>query len=141
MRKNIVLMALMLSMFVGLQVAEPAAASSLKVVDHGSLKLHNGNLTATYNWKTYQSGTSYVKTVGHVYCPQTKRSVYTYVYLKKISKTILKSYGKYVIVSASGHSKTIKISPEYGYTKLTAAQCYWRYSRPEMISEVSKLLS
>ena len=54
---------------------------------------------------------------------------------------LINRYVKNVIIYALGHSKTLKITPDYGYTKLTAAQCYWRYFRPEMISEISKLLS
>jgi hypothetical protein len=140
MKKNIILMTLIIFMFVfGLQIAEPAAAASLKVVDHGSVKFKDyKNNTCTYTWKTYQSGTSYIKMVGHVYSPKTKRGVYTYVYIQKISKTIVKSYEKNVF-TYSGLSKTTKTSPEYSYSKLTAAQCYWRYFRPAILSELSKL--
>lgn len=138
MNKNVLLIALMLSMcFVSLQIAEPAAAASLKVVDHGSMKLNVNNVTGTYTWKTYQRGTSYVEMIGYAYSPKTKVGVYTYVYIQKVSKTIVKSYGKDVI-KYSGHSQTIKISPQYCYTKLTAAQCYWRYFKPALLSDISK---
>lgn len=44
MRKNIVLMVLMSFMFVvGLQVAEPVAAASLKVIDNAYTKFKDGN--------------------------------------------------------------------------------------------------
>lgn len=141
MNKNLVLMALIMSMFVGLQIAEPAAAASMKVVDHGSIKLKDyyGN-PYTFTWKTYQIKTSYVKMVGHAYSPKTKKEAYMYVYIQKISKNLVKISGKDVL-KYSGHTKTIKIPTEYGYSKLTAAQCYWRYFRPSLLSTITKTMS
>ena len=79
----------------------------------------------TYTWKTYQKGTSFVEMIGYGYSPQTNRGVYSYMYLQKVSKTKLKEYGKDIIKDHnSGTSQTMTFSPEYVYTKLTAAQHY-----------------
>ena len=141
MNKNLVLMALMMSMFVfGLEIAEPAAAASMKVVDHGSVKFKDGyGNPGTFTWKTYQIKTSYVEMVGHAYSPKTKKEAYMYVYIQKISKNIVKISGKDVLKYA-GHTKTKFIPTEYCYSKLTAAQCYWRYLRPYLLSEITKTM-
>jgi len=136
MRKNIVLIAAILSMFVfSLQIAEPVAAAKLKVVDHGSTKFKDpyDKSTVTYKWKTYQMGTNYVEVVGSYYFPEYNLREYVYVYLKKVSKTKIKMSGKITVKdSHSSHSQSI--GSHYYYTKLTAAQYYWRVVRPEMLS-------
>lgn len=142
MNKNLVLMALMMSMFVfGLEIAEPAAAASMKVVDHGSVKVKDsyGN-PGTFTWKTYQIKTSYVEMVGHAYWTKPKKEVYMYVYIQKVSKNIVKISGK-GISKYLGHTKTKYLPAEYAYSKLTAAQCYWRYFRPSLLSTITKTMS
>ncbi len=142
MRKNVLLISMILSMFVfGLQIAEPVAATSWKTIDHGTTKFKSyyGD-KCTYKWTTYQSGKNYVKMVGYMYSPQTNTGVYIYDYFKKVSKTKLKNYGKDV-----GHyynyktSRTINFGNTYCNTKLTAAQYYWKVFRPYMIKNVGKL--
>lgn len=142
MNKNLVLMALVMSMFVfGLEIAEPAAAASMKVVDHGSVKIKDsyGN-PGTFTWKTYQIKTSYVEMIGKAYVPKTKKQAYMYVYIQKVSKNLVKISGKDVL-KYSGHTKTKYIPTTYGYSKLTAAQCYWRYFRPSLLSTITKTMS
>lgn len=138
MNKNILLIAAILSMFVfSVQVAEPAAAASLKVVDHGAIKLKdpvNNSKFITYKWTTYQRGTSYVAMIGYLYSPGTNKGVYTYIYLQKVRKNLIKMYGKQIMKNYNTRTSTTKkLSTTYCYTKLTAAQAYWRVIKPSFL--------
>ena len=142
MRKNSLMIVLMLSMFVfGLQIAEPAAAASLKVVDHGSIKFkdpNNYNSTDSFKWKTYQKGTSYVVMKGYLYSPTMNRGAYTYVYLNKISKKIIKMTSKATYMDYNTSKSFNKnLGTSYYYTKLTAAQCYWKYVRGPFLKAIT----
>lgn len=141
MRKNTLIIVMILSMFIfSLQMAEPLTAASLKVVDHGSIKFKVHNNAGTYTWKTYQKGNNYVKVVGYLYSPSTKRGVYIYNYFEKVSKTKLRNHGKDVVKYYDyGTSQTINIGSTYTHTKLTAAQYYWKVYRPFMIKYVKTL--
>ena len=132
MRKNILLIAAILSMFVfSLQVAEPAAAASWKVVDHGSFKFKDSNNSMdTFKWTTYQKGVNYVELMGYAYYPKPKISLYYYIYLQKVSKTKIKITGKIISKNSNiGFRYSQGLGTHYGYTKLTAAQYYWRIFR------------
>lgn len=136
MRKNTLLIATILSMFVfGLQLAEPVAASSLKVVDHGSIKFKDSedyNNTLYYKWKTYQKGINYVEIIGYYYSPKHKYGEYIYEHIQKVSKSKVKIYGKLVFIE-SGTRDSMNFDTYYAKTKLTAARYYWRVERPEML--------
>lgn len=135
MRNKSILIAAVLAMFVfSLQIAEPAAAAKLKVIDHGSIKFKDTyeHCTDTYKWTAYQSGINYVKVVGTYYYPHSLKE-YVYVYLQKISKTKIKMTGK-VVAKAPYYSSSKNLSTQYYYTKLSAVQYYWRVLRPDMLS-------
>lgn len=135
MKNKSILIAAVLAMFVfSLQIAEPASAAKLKVMDHGSIKFndHSNNVTGTYKWTAYQSGINYVKIAGTYYYPHNLK-VYMYMYLQKISKTKIKISGK-VIGKAPYYSYSQSIGTHYDYTKLSAVQYYWRVLRPDMLS-------
>jgi hypothetical protein len=127
MRKNILLVAAIISMFVfSLQMAEPAAATSLKQVDHGSYKVNGPNNNYfIYSWKTYQYKTSYVKIKAYLKFKWQKTQTMTMT-LRKESRYILQIRQFYNKKWAS----TIYI-PE----KRTAAQYYWRVIRPSMLGQ------
>lgn len=133
MNKNIVLMALMVSMFVfGLQIAEPAAAASLKMIDHGSMniKQHTDNNTINFNWKTYQKGKNYVVMKNCLYSHKYNKAAYCYFYIQKINKNTMKVTEKDVYTNYNtGKSTTKNYKPAYDKTKLTAVQYYWKYIR------------
>ena len=134
MRNKSILIVAVLAMFVfSLQIAEPAAAAKLKVMDHGSIKFkdHSNNATGTYKWTAYQSGINYVKVAGTYYYPYNLK-LYMYVYLQKISKTKIKMSSK-LIVKAPYYSYSKNMGTQYGYTKLSAVQYYWRVLRPDML--------
>lgn len=142
MRKNVLLIAAILSMFVfGLQIAEPVAAASYKLVDHGSIKFKDPyyyNTTDTFKWKTYQKGTNYAVMKGYLYNPKTNRCAYTYVYLQKITKKILKMTMKETYKDYNtGKSINKNLGTTYYKTKLTAAQCYWRYARGPFLKGIT----
>lgn len=143
MRKNILLISMLISMFVfGLQIAEPAAATSWKTIDHGKFKLtnHYTNVTCNYKWTTYQKGKNYVKTVGYGYNPSANIGAYIYKYYKKVSKTKMKVSGKEVIKYYNyGTAQTLNLGSAQGYTKLTAVQCYWKWYRSITINELKNL--
>ena len=126
MNKNILLATVILSMFVfGLQMAQPAAAASLKVVDHGSFKVNGPDHDYfTYSWKTYQYKTSYVKTNMYLKFKGEKTQKMTMT-LRKESKYILQ-------IREFGNDKWI--STIYIPEKMTAAHYYWRIFRPGMLS-------
>ena len=143
MRKNILLISMVLSMFVfGLQIAEPVAATSWKTIDHGTFKLTNKytNVTCIYKWTTYQKGKNYVKVVGYGYNPSTNVGAYLYNYYKKVSKTKLKISSKEVVKYYNlGATRTLNLGSGYAHTKLTAVQCYWKWYRSLMIKEMKTL--
>ena len=128
MRKNVVLMALISFMFViGLQVAEPAAAASLKVIDHGSTKFKEGNTDITYKWTAYKKGENYAVMKGSYYPEINSYKTYLYMYFQKISKTKIKITEKsFVKNKKTGKTKIIGQKISYHKTKLTAVQYYWR---------------
>ena len=125
MGKNIVLVALISFMFViGLQVAEPAAAASLKVIDHGYYKLDNNG---TYKWTAYKKGENYVVMKGSYYPETNLYKAYLYMYFQKISKTKIKITEKsFVKNKKTGKTKILYQKVSYPKTKLTAVQYYWR---------------
>lgn len=136
MRNNVILIAAILFMFVfGLQLAEPAAAANLKVVDHGSIKFKDTedyNNTLYYKWKTYQKGINYVEIIGCYYSPIHKYKEYIYEHIQKVSKSKVKIYGKLVFIESGTHH-SMNFETYYAKTKLTAAQYYWRVERPDML--------
>lgn len=127
MRKNILLITAVLSMFVfGLQMAEPAAAASLKEVDHGSYKINGGyNGYFTYSWKTYQYKTSYVKIKVYTKFKGTKTQTMTMT---------LRKESKYILQVREFYNKKWAIT-YYIPEKRTAAQYYWRVVRPSMLGQ------
>lgn len=130
MRKNIVLIVALISfMFViGLQVAEPVAAASWKVIDHDSTKFKDGNTTVTYKWTTYKKGNNYVVVKGTYYPDINSYKAHYYMYLKKISKTKIKITEKSFLTNKkTGKNKILKQKTYYRRTKLTAVQYYWKY--------------
>ena len=132
MNKNVLLMALVMSTFVfGLQIAEPAAAASLKVIDHGSYNFKEKNNNVTYKWKTYQKGVNYVKIVEYYYFPQYKTNKYWYTYLQKVSATKIKVKEK-IFDYYSDDSSTETTKLYHIPTKLTVAKYYWKKIRPIM---------
>lgn len=144
MRKNVLLIAAVVSMFVfSLQVAEPAAAAKLKVVDHGSVKLKDSyDGVMSFKWTTYQRGTNYVAMIGYLYSPQSKKGCSMHIYIQKLGKTLIKTYGTEKFKNyKTGHSFTKKLKPDYYYTKLTAARAYWRLFRPSLLAEMKKSTS
>ena len=127
MRKNIVLMALVSFMFIiGLQVAEPVAAASWKVIDHGSDKFRQGNIDVTYKWVTYKKGNNYVVLKTSYYPEVNSCKPHYYLYLQKISKTKIKITEKTFLTTRAGKNKDINQKTYYRNTKLTAVQYYWR---------------
>lgn len=143
MRRNVLLISIVLSMFVfGLQIAEPVAATNWKVIDHGTFKLTNKytNVTCSYKWTTYQKGKNYVKAVGYGYNPSANIGAYLYHYYKKVSKTKLKVSGKEVVKYYNyGKTQTLNLGSAHGYTKLTAVQCYRKWYRSIFINELKNL--
>ena len=127
MKKNILLITAILSLFVlGLQMAEPAAAVSLKEVDHGSYKFNGAqNNYYAYSWKTYQYKTSYVKIKAYTKFKGTKTQTMTMT-IKKESKYILQVREFY-----NNKWLVTYYIPE----KRTAAQYYWRVVRPSMFGQ------
>ena len=128
MGKNIVLVALISFMFViGLQVAEPAAAASLKVIDHGSYNNLGDNNYDTYKWTAYKKGENYVVMKGSYYPETNLYKAYFYMYFQKISKTKIKTIEKsFVKNKKTGKTKILSQKISYHKTKLTAVQYYWR---------------
>ena len=126
MGKNIVLVALISFMFViGLQVAEPAAAASLKVIDHSSIKIKEYNVT--YKWTAYKKGENYVVMKGSYYPEVNSYKTYYYMYFQKISKTKIKITEKvFATNKKTGKTKILSQKISYHKTKLTAVQYYWR---------------
>ena len=134
-------MAGILFMFVlSLQMAAPASAAKLKVVDHGSVKFKDpsGNGTDTFTWKTYQKGANYVEMVGYLYLPKYNVGAHTYLYLQKVSKNKIKMYAKETAKNYNT-GKTFKqnLGTSYYKTKLTAAQCYWKFARSAFIKGIT----
>lgn len=127
MRKNILLITALLSMFVfGLQMAEPAAAASLKEVDHGSYKFNAGyNSYYAYSWKTYQYKTSYVKIKAYTKIKGTKTQTMTMTIRKE---------SKHVLQVREFFNKKWAVT-YYIPEKRTAAQYYWRVVRPGMLGQ------
>ena len=127
MRKNILLITVILSMFVfGLQMAEPTAAASLKEIDHGSYKINDAyNGYFTYSWKTYQYKTSYVKIKVYVKFKGQKTQTMT---------TTLRKESKYILQIREFYNKKWAIT-YYIPEKRTAAQYYWRVVRPSMLGQ------
>ena len=127
MRKNILLITAILSMFVfGLQMAEPAAAASLKEIDHGSYKINDAyNGYFTYSWKTYQYKTSYVKIKVYVKFKGQKTQTMT---------TTLRKESKYILQIREFYNKKWAVT-YYIPEKRTAAQYYWRVVRPGMLGQ------
>jgi hypothetical protein len=128
MRKNIALIALISFMFViGLQVAEPVAAASLKVIDHYSTKFKDGNTTVTYTWTTYKNGENYVVMKGTYYPVINSWKSHYYMYLQKTSKTKIKITEKIFSTNIkTGKTKIIHQTTYYHNTKLTAVKYYWK---------------
>jgi hypothetical protein len=127
MRKNILLITAILSMFVfGLQLAEPAAAASLKQVDHGSYKVNGpNNYYFIYSWKTYQYKTSYIKIKVYVKFKGQKTQTMT---------TTLRKESKYILQIREFYNKKWAVT-YYIPEKRTAAQYYWRIIRPQMVGQ------
>jgi len=124
MKKNIGLLSVILFMLViSLQAVEPVAAA--KLVDHGTIKGTDHDVGYyKYSWVTYQKGTSYVKTSWYLYFGVIKDSSKETFILQKVSKTKLK---------ITKYMDGTKLVTEYHYTKLTAAQYYWRVFRPNIL--------
>ncbi|MEN6291204.1 MAG: hypothetical protein ABFD07_04195 [Methanobacterium sp.] len=134
MRKNVLLISIIFSMFIGLQIAEPASATSWKAVDHGSIKLNGGTEgIITYKWTTYQKGVNTVEMKFSFDVPKEKFKQYYQINLQKISKTKLKMTGKTYVAYYTGKHDSKSSSTKYQHTKLTAAQYYWREIRPSML--------
>ena len=127
MRKNTVFVATMLIAFVfGLQIAEPVAAASMKLVDHGSVKGIDSDIGYyKYSWVTYQKGTSYLKIKGYFYVGSKDHSFRTIFILQKLSKSRVK---------ITSYTDGVSGGTAYDRTKLTGAQYYWRVFRPEMLT-------
>ena len=134
MRKNILLISIIFSMFIGIQIAEPASAASWKTIDHGSIKL-NGDTAGiiTYKWTTYQKGVNNVEMKFSFDVPKEKFKQYYQINLQKVSKTKLKMIGKTYVAYYTGKHDSTSSSTQYQHTKLTAAQYYWRVIRPSML--------
>ena len=128
MRKNIVLMVLISFIFVvGLQVAEPVAASSLKVIDKAYTKWKDGNTTVTYKWTAYKNGENYVVMKGTYYPVVNSWQLHYYTYLQKTSKTKIKITEKTFSTNVkTGKNKIISQKTYYRTTKLTAVKYYWK---------------
>lgn len=140
MKKNTVLIVGILFMFVvGLQTAAPASAAKLKMIDHGSIKFKDPTVNGidTFSWKTYQRGTNYVEMVGYLAMPGNVVA-HTYVYLQKVSPNKLKMYGNEIVTDHnSGKSFKYNLGTQYYKTKLTAAQCYWKFARSGFLAGIS----
>lgn len=127
MRKNILLITAIVSMLIfGLQMAEPAAAASLKQVDHGSYKINGPhNDYFTYSWKTYQYKTNYVKIREYAKFKGEKTQTMTMT---------LRTESKYILQVREFYNKKWAIT-YYIPEKRTAAQYYWRVIRPQLLGQ------
>jgi len=124
MNKNVMILAVLFMVFVGLQFAGPASAA--KVVDHGTRYV---GPTDHYKivWKTYQYNNNFLKMTATTYYknPNTKKyelnfnSVTT---LAKVTKTSIK-------IKETRKQFINPVDIHYDKTKLTAAQYYWRVFR------------
>jgi hypothetical protein len=132
MRKNIVLITLMLSIFVfSLQIAEPVAA--VKVVDHGTKVTYDNDLGwMKIVWKTYQYNNNYLKMHVKYYFKQNGKYVLDEsdnITLAKITKSKIKITINALSVDNIGGKPGVT----YRKTELNAAHYYWREFRSETI--------
>lgn len=94
--------------FVGLQMAEPAAAAKSKLIDKGKAPSGDGTVV----WKTYQYSKNYIIVKEKFY--QKRKVVET--------STI------YIIKTAKKKIKTIEITRGYGYFPDGSGKMYYYYN-------------
>ncbi len=125
MRKNLALLVgVLFVLFIGLQVAEPVSAA--KLVDKVSIKRtdvsgHYGK----FSLFTYQKGVNYIKIYEFDYWAVTDHT-------DKVIRTITK-VGKNKVKITTTFPDIKETNVDYEYTKLTAAQYYWRVERPALL--------
>lgn len=120
------LMAIFLIFAICIGMAGTASAAKTKLVDKGYIKGTDPDMGYyKISWFTYQKGTYYVKTKLFFYMGSVDQTEKLTVVMQKVSKTKLK-------ITAYVNGK--KVGTEYDYTKLTAAQYYWRIFKPDMLS-------
>ncbi|MGB9980483.1 hypothetical protein [Methanobacterium sp.] len=124
MNKNVMFLTVLFMVFVGFQLAEPAAA--VNVVDHGTRYGVDTGDHIKIVWKTYQYNNNFLKVYSKCYYkdPDTKKYILNYnsiTTIKKIKNTIKTT-------EIRGHYVN-PVNVHYAKTKLTAAQYYWRVFR------------
>ncbi len=130
MNKNMfaVLMALFM-VFVGFQLAEPAAA--VKVVDHGTKYGSSNDEKITWNAYQYQNkgkiNNNFIKIYLNYWVknPKTKKYNIEFHEIDTITKVTKNSVKITTLCYATGGGKFVS----YAKTKLTASQYYWRIFR------------
>ena len=109
MQKNsYVILALILMVFIGLQMAEPAAAAKSKLIDKGKAPSGDGTVV----WKAYQYSKTYII---------VKEKFYEKRKLVETNTIYIKKTGKYKI-------KTVEITRGYAYFPDGSGKMYYYYN-------------